>query len=311
MAGARDAFNAVMLPFAVPPLVVPPPLVPGDVVRIIAPAGPSDRAALWPGLAWVRTRYGLRLRPGVLDRDGYLAGADTRRRIEIERALGGNDAKAILATRGGYGSMRAIDPDVWSDFASRPKWVVGHSDITVLHAMAWRAGVASIHGPNATGLGRAAPADRASFIRCLEEPGRPSVWRGLRTVASGSARGIVIGGNLALLCAMAAAGLLYVPPGAVLAIEDVNEAPYRIDRMLTSLLLGGYLAKLAGVIVGGFDGSVPGPDGRTADQVIEERLGDLGLPVLAGAPFGHGKRNEAFVLGSTVTLENDEVRFGE
>ncbi len=108
---------------------------------------------------------------------------------------------------------------------------------------------------------------------------------------------------------MAAAGRLVIPRGAVLAFEDVAEAPYRIDRMLTSLLLGGHLSHVAAFVVGGLDRSTPGHDGRSAHDVVEQRLRSLGVPVVAGAPFGHGSRNEAFVLGAPVHVNAAEVHF--
>jgi muramoyltetrapeptide carboxypeptidase len=124
---------------------------------------------------------------------------------------------------------------------------------------------------------------------------------------AGAAEGVLVGGNLSLVHAMAAAGRLVVPDGAVLALEDVTEAPYRVDRMLTSLRLGGHFACVSGVVFGGFDRCPPGADGRTVDDVLEERTRDLGIPVLAGAPFGHGLRNDAFVLGTTARLEGDSL----
>lgn len=222
----------------------------------------------------------------------------------------GREAKAILAVRGGYGAMRILDELPWREFAANPKWIVGHSDITALHAMAWSAGVASIHGPNLTGLGSSvAPRVRAAWLTALEYPTLPQTWRGLRVLRGGAARGLVVGGNLALLVAMAAAGRLSIPLGAVLLIEDVTESPYRIDRMLTSLALGGYLAKASAIVFGDFVRCHPGKDGRTVDEVIEERTCALGIPVLAGAPFGHAERNEAFVLGVPAEVSGAELRF--
>ena len=109
---------------------------------------------------------------------------------------------------------------------------------------------------------------------------------------------------------MAAAGRLDVPSGAVLAIEDVNEPPYRVDRMLTSLRLGGYLERAAAVVFGGLDRSQAGPDGWDVDRVIDRFAASLAVPVLAGAPFGHRPLNEAFVLGATAAVGStaeDEV----
>jgi muramoyltetrapeptide carboxypeptidase len=127
---------------------------------------------------------------------------------------------------------------------------------------------------------------------------------------AGEAQGAIVGGNLSLLAAMAAANRLDLPDGSVLALEDVGEAPYRVDRMLSSLQLGGHLARVAAIVFGGFDRCSPGPDGRTVDEVLEERTRALGIPTLAGAPFGHRVNNEAFVTGTVVRVRGDRVWFG-
>ncbi len=308
----RPAFNGVMLgaesESMVDSLLVPPPLAPGDVVAVIAPSSPFPPDELWRGLAWLRTRYRIRIHPGVLERDGYLAGGDERRRGELEGALRDPDAKAIVAVRGGYGALRVTDEATWGELARRPRWVVGFSDVTVLLAMAWRAGVAAVHGPNVTGLGPAAsPSVRAAWLAALERPTAPRVWRGLRVLHGGRARGLLVGGNLAIVHALAAAGRLAVPRGAVLALEDVTEAPYRVDRMLTALHLGGHLGRASAIVFGGFDRCAPGPDGRTIDEVLEERTRTLGIPVLGGAPFGHSANNEAFVVGLPAVVRDDEL----
>jgi muramoyltetrapeptide carboxypeptidase len=286
----------------------PPALAPGDLVAVVAPSSPFPREELLRGLAWLRLRYRLRLHPGMFARDGYLAGSDARRGDELRAALRHPEVKAVVAARGGYGAMRILDALPWDELVERPRWLVGFSDVTALHVMASRVGLASVHGPNVTGLGRdATPAVRASWMRCLEDPGRGSDWSGLRVVRGGSARGVVFGGNLSLLHAMAAAGRLAVPAGAVLAVEDVTESPYRVDRMITSLRLGGHLAGVAAVVFGEFDRCAPGVDGRRVDEVLAERTQDLGIPVLAGAPFGHGARNEPFILGQQARVDGDTV----
>jgi muramoyltetrapeptide carboxypeptidase len=291
-------------------LALPPPLAPGDLVAIVAPSSPFPREELMRGLAWLRARYRLRIGPGILAREGFLAGSDERRREELAQAMRDPEVKAVVAARGGYGAMRVLDALPWDELARRPKWLVGFSDVTALHAMAWRAGVSSVHAPNVTGLGRdVTAAARARWLASLERPTASHSWRGLRVLRRGDARGPVVGGNLSLVHAMAAAGRLVVPEGAVLALEDVTESPYRIDRMLTSLRLGGYLARAAAIVFGGFDRCLPGTDGRTADEVLEERTADLGMPVLAGAPFGHGAQNDAFVLGSPARIEGDSLLF--
>jgi muramoyltetrapeptide carboxypeptidase len=249
---------------------------------------------------------------GTLSHDAYLAGDDARRGEELRRVMLDDEIKAIVAVRGGYGALRLLDQLPWERFAERPKWIVGFSDVTALHGMAWRAGIASVHGPNVTGLSRSSTvAVRAAWLAALERPRSIRSWTGLRVLRAGDARGVLVGGNLALVHAMAAAGRLFVPDGAVLALEDVSEAPYRLDRMLTSLDLGGYLGRISGVVFGGFTGCQPGADGRTADEVLEERTRHLRVPVLAGAPFGHQAHNEPFVLGADVRIRGDVVIWNE
>ncbi|MEO7110056.1 MAG: LD-carboxypeptidase [Polyangiaceae bacterium] len=283
--------------------VLPSPVRPGDVIAVVAPSSPFGHDDFWRGLAWLRDRYRLLVEPSILSRDGYLAGSDDRRRAEMIRAMTLPDVRAIIAARGGYGATR-IELDLpWNELVRSPRWLVGFSDITSLHVRANALGIASIHAPHVTGLGRAAPRIRAAFLRALERPAASFAWENLRVIHPGCARGVVIGGNLSMLYAMAAAGRLVVPAGAILAIEDVTERPYRVDRMLTALLSGNHLASASGIVFGSFSACEPGPDGRSISDVINERTARLGIPVFAGAPFGHEDPNEAFVLGREVRLE--------
>jgi muramoyltetrapeptide carboxypeptidase len=299
-------FNGVKLRLVT--VVYPPALAPGDLVAVVAPSSPFPVAELWRGLAWLRCRYRVTMQPGVLKCDGYLAGDDARRREELGRAMLDPNVKAIVAARGGYGAMRVIDDLPWPELARKPKWVVGFSDVTALHAMAWRAGVASIHGPNVTGLGRDASASmRQAILEALERPTGGRTWGALRVVRAGAVEGPIVGGNLAILHAMAAAGRLTIPNGAILALEDVGEAPYRVDRMLTSLAIGGHLARAAAIVLGGFERCRGGPDGGEVDDVLDACIRPLGIPVVAGAPFGHGVQNEAFVLGARARLSGDTL----
>jgi muramoyltetrapeptide carboxypeptidase len=247
--------------------------------------------------------------PGLFARDAYLAGSDARRLDELSRALADDDVKAIVAARGGYGAMRLLDAVPWHLLVRVPKWIVGFSDVTAIHAVAWAYGVASIHGPNVTGLARASPHVREAWLACLERPSFPRAWPALRVIRAGEARGPIVGGNLSLVHAMSAAGRLQIPKGAVIALEDVTEAPYRVDRMLTSLRLAGVFAQVSAVVFGAFTRCSPGDDGRSVEAVLDERTADLGIPVLAGAPFGHEANNEAFVLGRVARIRGDTVAF--
>ena len=292
----------------------PPSLRPGSLVAVCAPASAFQRDELFRGLAWLRTRYRLRLTSSILARTGYTAGDDARRSAELAAAMVDPEVDAIICARGGYGAMRILDDLPWRAFVARPKWLVGFSDITALHVMANSGRVCTLHGPNVTGLGRSITAtERVSLIHALE--GLPlAPWTGLVPLHRGAggvaARGPLVGGNLALVVAMAAANRLDLPKGAILAVEDVTERPYRLDRMLTSLRLGGHLSELSAIVLGGFTQCDQGPDGVTAAEVLAHCTAGLGIPVVASAPFGHGAPNRAFVLGATATLDESTLRVG-
>jgi muramoyltetrapeptide carboxypeptidase len=281
---------------------LPPALRPGDVVQAIAPASPFEHAPAWRGLGWLAERYKIRFDRGLFARRGYLAGDDRRRREELERAFASPEVKAVIAVRGGYGVSRFVHQVDFAAFARAPKWIVGFSDITALHLEAWRVGVGSLHAPHVTALGRSDAATRAAFVDALERPNATRVFGGLRAIAPGEASAPIVGGNLALLHASAAAGRLSIPRGAIVFLEDVTERPYRIDRMLTTLMVGGHFDGVGGFVLGDFTQCDPGSDGITVDEVLVERLGALGVPVVAGVPTGHGLRNDPLVFGSIATI---------
>jgi muramoyltetrapeptide carboxypeptidase len=293
-------------------VILPPKLRRGDPVRVVAPSGPFDPAALERGLAVLSDRLGLvpRMRSDVTARRGYLAGDDGRRAEEWREAVADPEARAIFCARGGYGAMRilpAVDP---APLLARPKVVVGFSDVTALHAVLNRAGVATVHGPVVTQLGRA-PDDAVRHLEALlfEEPPRPGAWdvpapgAGLiaeRTVSPGRASGPLLGGTLTLLAHLA--GTPYAPrlEGAILLLEDVGEKPYRIDRCLTQLRLSGALAGIAGLALGRFTDCDDG--GLLAADVVREAALALGVPAVEGLPIGHLDANFAAPLGARVTL---------
>jgi muramoyltetrapeptide carboxypeptidase len=283
---------------------LPPPLRPGDLVAIVAPSSPFDVDKYRAGEAFLATRYRLRVRDDLLSRSGYLAGDDARRKTELQDALEDREVRAIVAARGGYGATRIVGELDWRILAREPKWIVGFSDVTALHVEASLVGVASLHGAMVASLG-AREELRAPLLSVLGGAA-PAAWEDLEVVAGAPgaiARGTAFGGNLALLEACAAAGRLVVPEGAILFLEDCTERPYRIDRMLTALHLGGHLARAAAFVVGEFTDCNPGPDGVDAASVLRARLSSYGVPVVANAPFGHGVRNEPFVIGGAALVE--------
>jgi muramoyltetrapeptide carboxypeptidase len=281
----------------------------GSVIAVVAPSGPLDAVAARTGLAWLRTRYRLRIDPRIFRRDGYFAGADDDRAEILARAMRNPEVGAILCGHGGYGAMRLLDALPWDALVERPKPIVGFSDITALHLAANARGIATVHGPNVGGLGRAIRAsDRAAFLDALE--GRvPEPWTGLEILRAGDAEGLAWGGNLALVYAMSAAGRLVVPKDAVLFFEDTHERPYQIDRMLTALRLAGHLDRASAIVFGSFSDSVPGEHGVTSSDVMRALAAVCHCPVLTGAPFGHTGPNRAFVLGRPARVEGNVVRF--
>jgi muramoyltetrapeptide carboxypeptidase len=283
-------------------VIVPPALRPGDPIAVVAPSSPFDRTLAMRGLGWLRERYRVSFDPSMFARSGYLAGDDERRLRELASAFAG-EARAVVAARGGYGLARIVHRLDWDAMLASPRWIVGFSDVTTLHAEAWRRRLASVHGPMVTGLGRGDQHARAKWISVLEDPFAERIWSGLLALGEGTAEGPLVGGNLASLHACAAAGRLAIPEGAVVLIEDVNERPYRVDRMLTGLIVGGHLSRASGVLVGDFEGCPPGADRVTVDAVVRERLLELAVPVLLGFPVGHGKLNEPVVLGGRARID--------
>jgi muramoyltetrapeptide carboxypeptidase len=282
---------------------LPPPLRPGDAIAVVAPSSPFEHAPAWVGLGWLAQRYRVRFARGLFARHGYLAGDDERRLQELAAAFADGEVRAVLAARGGYGLSRIAHRIDWAAFAERPSWIVGFSDITALHVEAARAGVASLHAPNLTALGRGDARARQAWLTALEQPAQPRRFTGLSVLLPGEAQGPLFGGNLAILHACAAAGRLVVPEGAVMLLEDVTERPYRLDRMLSNLEVGGHLARASAFVLGDFFQCEPGADGVTAAEVLAERLGRLAVPVCAGLPVGHGRDNAPVVLGATARVD--------
>ncbi len=281
----------------------PPALRPGDRVRIVAPSGPFDPALLWRGVGFLAERYRVELDRALFSRQGFLAGSDQRRADELNRALLDPHVAAVIAARGGYGLLRIIDRIDLTSMARAPKWFVGFSDATALHVALARHGVASLHAHNACGLGRGDAHARAAWVDALERPELSRRIDGLDTWQAGRARGPLFGGNLTLLFACSAAGRLRVPDGALLVLEDVTESAYRIDRMLTALETSGAFDRVAAVLVGELTDCPTGPHGVPALDVMRERLCRLGVPVLAGLPFGHGRNNCPLPLGFLAAVE--------
>jgi muramoyltetrapeptide carboxypeptidase len=277
-------------------------LGPGARIQLIAPAGPFDPAAFERGVERLRGRYDVRFEPEILSRHGYLAGDDARRARELKAALAAPDVDAIIAARGGYGVTRILPLMAADEVRRHGPLLVGFSDITALHALWAHAEVSSIHGSMVAVLGDAGDALFARFIDALE--GRfPASWAGLQTFSPGVAEGVLLGGNLAVLTALLGTPMFPPLEDSVLFLEDVNERPYRVDRMLTTWLHAGAFRGVRGVVLGAFELGEPGADGVTLADVLRERLSQLSIPVAASLPAGHVDDNAELPFGGRVTLD--------
>ena len=285
----------------------PPPLAAGARVALVAPAGPLrgpediERAiANVRALGWepVVSRH-------ALARAGYFAGDDEARAADLNDALRDRRIDGVWSLRGGYGAMRVLDRIDWSALRGQAKPILGYSDVTALHgAIARQAGIVSYHAPTArTPL---SPFSRASLERAVMR-GEDScgIAEGARVLRPGRARGRLEGGNLAVLAALV--GTPYLPPldGAMLVLEDVNEAVYRIDRMLAQLRLSGALHGVRAIIFGDCTNCPEEADdgARTLDDVLLELADWLRVPCLAGVPIGHVGEQWTVPLGAIAELD--------
>jgi len=260
----------------------------GARVALVAPAGPlRGDGDLARAVDNVRS-FGWEPVVGehALARDGYFAGPDAQRVADLNAALRDETIDAVWCLRGGYGAMRILERIDYEAMARRPKPFIGYSDITALHAaFSIRSDVVTYHGPTARAV--LSGFSRAS-LACALVHGGDSCGEVLeaRVLRAGSASGTLAGGNLALLSALT--GTRFAPrlDGAILVLEDVNEAVYRIDRMLTQLKQSGILARARALVFGEMRGC-EGKEGATVLDVIRAASAHFDGPVVAGFPSGH------------------------
>ena len=236
---------------------------------------------------------------------GYLAGTDPERISDLNQAIRDDSIEAIWCVRGGYGAMRLL-PDVdYSALKSNPRPFIGFSDITAFHAAIWKkCGIVSFHGP--TARGELSDFSRRSLVSAVvDQTSSCGVANGGRVLRPGRAKGRLAGGNLALVSSLMGTPYSVDFEGAILVIEDVDEAVYRVDRMMRQLLLAGALSKCAGIVAGDFrpPSSETSEQNRLLDEVIAEAADEAGVPCLAGAPFGHIEDQWTIPLGATAELD--------
>jgi muramoyltetrapeptide carboxypeptidase len=287
---------------------IPAPLQPGDRLWVMLPSGTlRETQSFEAGLALWRARgYQVDLCPTYAHRWGYLAGTDAERRTALADGLKSPDHKAILCGRGGYGGARLLEDWRWSpDLPVAPKWLIGFSDVTSLLWGLACEGVSGVHGPVITTIADEPEWSLQRLFDWLErhaiEPLQGQGW------GNGRVTGRLLPANLTV-----ATHLLHTPlqpdlDSVILALEDVSEAPYRLDRMLTQWRMTGRLSQVKGIALGRFS-QCEAPEGvpsLTLAEMLQDRLSDLNIPIVSGLPFGHQGVNAALPVGLTAELDGD------
>ena len=283
--------------------VKPRSLKPGDTIGIVAPSSPFGRDEFEKGLAMIRgLGFKVCLAEGLFERRGYLAGEDDLRAARLQQMFVDDAVDGIVCARGGFGALRLLARLDYAAIAGHPKPFVGFSDTTALHqALLTKAGLVTFHGPVVCSLGQGEEGSGASLARVLAGTSPMEICvEENRPLRKGKAEGILVGGNLATLCHLLATPYAQPLSGKILLLEEIHEAPYRIDRMLTHMKIAGCFKGLAGVMVGQFEAC--GSPGEIED-ILLECFDDARLPVSAGYAVGHGRRNETVALGLRARLD--------
>lgn len=291
-------------------LIMPEYLKKGDTVGILATARKIDLATIEPGIKLLES-WGLKVVIGktIGKEQNQLAGADWQRATDFQEMLDNPTIKAIWAAKGGYGTVRIVDRVNFADFKKKPKWVIGFSDMTVMHSHINNMDIGTLHAIMAISAKTATPEAIESFRKALfgekleyHIPAHPFNKKG-------KAQGELVGGNLSVLYSIQGSKSAVDMKGKILFIEDLDEYLYHIDRMMMNLKRNGSLDGLKGIIVGGMtsmnDNDIPW--GKDALEIIEDVVKDLKIPIAYNFPAGHIKDNRALILGKNVTLEvNDK-----
>lgn len=292
------------------PTFHPPALKKGDTIAIVAPAGPiSHREEFEKGISALKSMgFRVHFEERIFRSSRYLAGNDEERAEELTCAFENPEAQAIIGLRGGYGCSRLIPLLSEQRLREHPKLFIGFSDLTTLHLYFNRHfGWVTIHGPMAASasLGNIADDQQKHLVSVLTcSDYRPALnFPQLETWASGVAEGTLVGGCLSLVAASIGTSYEISTDKRILFIEDQGEPPYRLDRMLTHLLLAGKLGCIAGLLLGNFQDCESDNDEYSVVDTLRDICDKLGVPVIANFPAGHGPDNWAIPLGSKVRLD--------
>jgi muramoyltetrapeptide carboxypeptidase len=282
----------------------PPYLEKGDIIGIVCPSGymPVEKAS--ECIRVLNEEWGFRTKVGKTlgNQFNYFSGTDEERLNDFQQMLDDDEVKAILCARGGYGLTRIIDKINFKKFKKQPKWIIGYSDVTILHSHLYsNYYIASIHAPMAAAFNDAGYINRfvQSLRNALEGKKLRYSCEPHECNKKGEAIGELIGGNLALLTHLIGTESDSKTRGRILFLEDVGEYLYNIDRMMYQLKRSGKLSKLGGLIIGGFTDvkDTERPFGQTAYEIIHDAVKEYDYPICFGFPVSHGKENYALKIG--------------
>lgn len=287
-------------------ILTPPALQPGDRVAILSPAGIIKPQLVYTTLpVLVDQGWVAYVGENTFARHGTYAGTDEQRYNDLEAALTDPDTRAIICSRGGYGAVHLLEKLNRLPLRDDPKWIVGYSDISALHALMTSHGIKSIHAPMtkhiAESLGKDEDTQRLFALLSGETPDvtvnpHPKNRHGTVT-------GTLLGGNLAVISGLISTPFDVFRPGSILFIEDVSEPIYKIERILYTLKLNGILSQLEGLIVGKFTNYVPDRDNATMEDMIYKMVEEYDYPVTFDFPIGHVDHNIPMLCSSTSTLK--------
>ena len=281
----------------------PPSIKPGHKIRIVSPAGKVSEKHVFPAVEWLQKQgYTVELGKHVFASHFQFAGTDSERLDDLQTALDDPETAAIICSRGGYGTVRIIDKLNCTDFLKYPKWLVGFSDITILHVCMNNLGVATIHGTmpryffDENGL----PTENLnSLMQLLSGKKVQYSVKSEKANKPGKVSGELVGGNLSIISSLQGTKYEIDTFGKILFLEDIDEFLYHTDRMIHQLKLSGKLDNLAGLIIGDFTEMKDNesPFGKTVHEIVSEAVEDFSYPVCFGFPAGHDKKNLALGFG--------------
>ncbi len=286
-------------------MIIPKSLTEGSTIAVVSPSSIIKPQNVYKALP-VLNDQGWKTVTGehAFDRKGTFAGTPEVRYSDFAAALRDPEVNAILCSRGGYGAVYILEQLNRLPLEKYPKWVIGYSDISAIHALLTERGIASIHAPMAKHIADygADDPDTASLFAILRGEGVDYHFEPNPLNHDGEASGLLVGGNLSVIADLIGTPYDVIKPGRILFIEDVNEPLYKIDRMIWQLKLSGVLDELAGLIVGKFHGCAADNDFSSASKLIANLVKDVDYPVAFDIPIGHVRHNVPLICGMGATL---------